>query len=202
MKYAGQITEWNDEGGFGFIVPNGGGDRAFVHISQFKTKARRPSTGDLVTYSLSEDSRGRLQARAIDYARQETQDGRKKSTLPGIAIGFGALVAVGVAFLAGLFPPLIAGTYLALSGLSFLMYMKDKSAARKNAWRTPEQTLHLLDLLGGWPGGLIAQQQFYHKTIKQPFQFIFWLSVIANIGGVWWLITTGTAEQLSRSVIG
>lgn len=60
------------------------------------------------------------------------------------------------------------------------MYGLDKAAAGRDARRTPENSLHLADLLGGWPGALIAQQQFRHKTIKQPFRSIFWFTVIAN----------------------
>lgn len=33
MKLQGQVVNWNDDKGFGFVEPNGGGDRAFVHKS-------------------------------------------------------------------------------------------------------------------------------------------------------------------------
>jgi len=48
-----------------------------------------------------------------------------------------------------------------------------KSAARKGAWRTQESTLHLLSLVGGWPGALVAQQKLRHKSKKQSFRFVF-----------------------------
>src|SRR3546814_19155049 len=32
MRLAGRISDWNDEKRYGFVTPNGGGDRAFVHI--------------------------------------------------------------------------------------------------------------------------------------------------------------------------
>jgi len=44
--------------------------------------------------------------------------------------------------------------------------------------------LHLLSLLGGWPGALIGQGLFRHKTSKQSFQFMFWLTVAINIGAI------------------
>ncbi|HBH72150.1 MAG TPA: hypothetical protein DDY43_01605 [Synechococcales bacterium UBA10510] len=44
--------------------------------------------------------------------------------------------------------------------------------------------LHLLALLGGWPGGLIARHKLRHKTIKQPFRFIFWCTVVLNCLGL------------------
>ena len=202
LRYAGKITEWNDERGFGFVVPNGGGDRAFIHVSELKGRSRRPIIGDMVTYSVGKDSRGRLQAKAVGFVEVKRVAHSHGSSLPRSAIGIVALAVVVVAFLAGLLPPVLAVLYFVLSGLSFLAYAKDKSAARRDAWRTPEHTLHMLDLLGGWPGGLIAQQRFHHKTIKQPFQFIFWLSVLANIGGAWWLTTSGVAARLSASLVG
>lgn len=75
MRYAGKITEWNDERGFGFIVPHGGGDRAFMHISELTPRSHRPAVGDLVTYAVTRDDRGRLQATAISFvvARHATQ---------------------------------------------------------------------------------------------------------------------------------
>lgn len=195
--------EWNDERGFGFVVPNGGGDRAFMHISELKQRSRRPATGDQVTYSLAKDSGGRLQATAISFAvvrRHAPQS--QSSSFPRATIGALALLLVVVAFGAHKLPPLIAGAYFLFSLISFLAYMKDKHAAQRDAWRTPESTLHLLDFIGGWPGGIIAQRVFHHKTVKQSFQFGFWLSVAANIGGVWWLTVSGLAAQLTASVAG
>lgn len=192
LRFAGEITEWNDDRGFGFVVPNGGGERAFVHISQFQNRPRRPSAGDKVTYSLSKDSQGRLQARAINYAQKARSPRPKTSAFPRVLLGFAALLAVAAAFFMGRLPAVVAGGYFVFSGLSFLAYMADKAAAKNGGWRTPEQSLHIFDLLGGWPGGLVAQQTFRHKTAKQSFQLVFWLSVIGNIGGVWWLIQSGT----------
>lgn len=55
MRYQGRITDWNDEGGYGFITPNGGGSRVFLHISEFKRGQRRPYGDELVTYELVQD---------------------------------------------------------------------------------------------------------------------------------------------------
>ena len=68
-----------------------------------------------------------------------------------------------------------------VSLLTFIVYTMDKSAAKKGNWRIKESTLHLLSLVGGWPGALIAQQILRHKSIKQPFRFIFWLTVFLNV---------------------
>nr|WP_277608437.1 DUF1294 domain-containing protein [Microbulbifer elongatus] len=85
-----------------------------------------------------------------------------------------------------------------MSLIAYLVYYFDKSAARRGGWRTKESSLHLLSLLGGWPGALLAQQRFRHKTRKQPFRFIFWLTVLANLGALIWLHTEDGADFLHR----
>lgn len=71
--------------------------------------------------------------------------------------------------------------------MTFFIYAIDKSAARRSAWRTPERTLHLLALAGGWPGALLAQQLLRHKTAKLPFRITFWVTVVLNVAGLLWL---------------
>lgn len=71
--------------------------------------------------------------------------------------------------------------YLGLSLITLGLYGKDKYAAVKGTWRTPELWLHLFALLGGWPGALLGRTWFRHKTQKQPFTAIFWLTIVVNI---------------------
>jgi uncharacterized membrane protein YsdA (DUF1294 family) len=78
-------------------------------------------------------------------------------------------------------PPAIPIAYLAGSLLTYAAYAYDKRQARRDEWRTPEATLHLLDLLGGWPGGWIARRQFRHKTAKLSFRAIFWLCIALHL---------------------
>jgi uncharacterized membrane protein YsdA (DUF1294 family) len=74
--------------------------------------------------------------------------------------------------------------FFVISLLTFLIYAFDKAAARKRRRRISERTLHLLSLMGGWIGALLAQQLLRHKTVKQPFKRIFWCTVVLNIGFV------------------
>jgi len=103
-------------------------------------------------------------------------------------IAFFFLAAVTGLFFAGKIPLLIIGLYFISSLLTFFMYAKDKSAAKQGARRTPENTLHLFSLFGGWPGALIAQQKLRHKSKKQPFRVVFWLTVLLNCAGLLWLL--------------
>lgn len=106
----------------------------------------------------------------------------------GVTLAFLAVVAALVGF--GRMPVAIAGFYLTLSLITFGLYGLDKSAARKGQWRIAEARLHLFQVAGGWPGALLAQQWFRHKTRKQPFQFIFWCTVLVNGGVLVWLVMT------------
>lgn len=80
-------------------------------------------------------------------------------------------------------PLLVGAGYLALSLVCFVVYARDKSSARSGRRRTPENTLHLLALFGGWPGALLAQQYLRHKSSKASFRAVFWLTVLLNIAG-------------------
>ena len=75
----------------------------------------------------------------------------------------------------------IVGWYVVMSTALFIMYGLDKSAATHGRRRTPEITLHVVSLAGGWPGALLAQSVFRHKTKKQPFRAIFWVTVAVNV---------------------
>ncbi|NUT78536.1 DUF1294 domain-containing protein [Pseudomonas sp. C1C7] len=74
--------------------------------------------------------------------------------------------------------PLVA--YGVVSVLAFFLYWSDKRKARSDSWRTPENVLHAVEFAGGWPGALLAQQVFRHKTRKVSFQVLFWGIVLVH----------------------
>jgi uncharacterized membrane protein YsdA (DUF1294 family) len=75
--------------------------------------------------------------------------------------------------------------YPLASLVSFALYWRDKHQARTQGWRTPEKVLHASELCGGWPGALLAQQAFRHKTRKLSFQLSFW--AIVALHQLFWL---------------
>jgi uncharacterized membrane protein YsdA (DUF1294 family) len=75
---------------------------------------------------------------------------------------------------------LLAGVPLAVSLFTWLAYWADKRRAETGKWRIPEATLHVGELLGGWPGAFLAQRQFRHKTAKVSYQIAFWLIVLLH----------------------
>jgi uncharacterized membrane protein YsdA (DUF1294 family) len=78
-------------------------------------------------------------------------------------------------------PPYVGLAYLGASTVCFAAYASDKAAARARAQRTPERTLLLLGLAGGWPGAVLAQQWLRHKSVKTSFRAKFWVTVCMNL---------------------
>jgi uncharacterized membrane protein YsdA (DUF1294 family)/cold shock CspA family protein len=187
MRCQGRITAWNDDRGFGFIIPDGGGEPVFVHATAFPAR-RRPVGGERVTYQVKTDSRGRPQAERVTFVG----DGYGAWLLPSarsasLVLALLFLVAVAITVLAGQLPFPVLFLYLGASGITFLVYAIDKAAARHDRWRTRERTLHLLSLIGGWPGALAAQRLLRHKSAKESFQTAFWATVFVNLAAVGWL---------------
>ncbi|MHC4990067.1 MAG: DUF1294 domain-containing protein [Planctomycetota bacterium] len=85
----------------------------------------------------------------------------------------------------------IVGVYVVMSVVTLVVFGWDKRAAIKDRRRVPEARLHLLELLGGFPGSLAAQQLFRHKRRKRSFVAMTWLISIAHaaawIGWSFWV---------------
>lgn len=77
-----------------------------------------------------------------------------------------------------------------MSLITLAVFAWDKRRARRHGWRVSEQTLHTLELLGGWPGAWLAMRWLRHKSIKRAYRFGFGLMValhLAVVGCVvWW----------------
>ena len=190
MRDKGKLVAWNDEKGYGFVAPFSGAEQVFIHVKAFGDRTRRPEVHDVVTYTLSKDKQGR--ARAVKATLAGAGQRRRATRTGGAAVAiavtvfFAMLVA---AVLLGYVVPAALLVYPVASPITFVGYAFDKSAAKKGRQRTPEVTLHLLSLLGGWPGAWVAQGVLRHKSRKQPFRTIFWVTVILNCAALVWLST-------------
>lgn len=60
---------------------------------------------------------------------------------------------------------------LGINLVTFIVYGRDKSQARRREWRTPESTLFILAIAGGSIGALAAMAYFHHKTRKKSFKY-------------------------------
>lgn len=92
-------------------------------------------------------------------------------------------------------PPILLAAMAVLNLATYMAYAKDKSAARRGAWRVHEGTLHLLALLGGWPAAWWAQQWLRHKSSKTEFRHVYWTTLILNCAALVWLV--GNPDQLA-----
>lgn len=201
MRAKGKITKWNDEKGFGFIKPLAGGKEVFIHISEFSNRNRRPQFDELVTYTLSTDKQGRPRAvQATISGDKQKKKVNQNRGLFSIILSILFLVIVSVMVLTGQISPIILAVYLVASLLTFFMYAMDKSAAQRGTWRISESTLHLISLVGGWPGALVAQQKIRHKSKKQSFRFVFWITVALNCSVFVWTLTPNGSAMLHTLV--
>ena len=198
MRFQGRIVEWQDDKGFGFVSPNGRDERAFLHIKAFTRRGQRPVGNELVTFTMVRDPRGRLRAEQVAFVVL----GAKPAPTRGptnwrVALATLFLLAVATMCAFARLAVEIVGIYFVASAITFVMYAFDKSAARRGHRRTPESSLQLMSLLGGWPGALIGQQLMQHKTRKASFQATFWFTVAANLAVVMFLQSSAGSRVLS-----
>lgn len=126
--------------------------------------------------------------------RQDSAVGGGGGVLPGprlaaFAVLVSFLLAVALLVQLGYLPRVVIWIYLGASLIAFVFYGLDKLAARWGWQRVAENTLHLVDTLGGWPGALFAQQLFRHKSVKRAFRVVYWLTVLANLALLAFLFT-------------
>jgi uncharacterized membrane protein YsdA (DUF1294 family)/cold shock CspA family protein len=183
-RLGGVVTTWNDDRGFGFIRPDDGSHDVFLHFTAVPRGSARPYQGQHLTFELEQDEKGKTRAvRAEPVLVAERAEPTVRPT--SVVVAVGSILAFTTVYLVAhvrwQVPWTIAGIYLALSILTFVLYAADKRAAQTNRWRTPENTLLIIGLVGGWPGAAVAQQALRHKTKKLSFRTKFWLTVILNV---------------------
>ena len=212
-KQQGIVKKWQDDKGFGFIETETGA-AVFFHVSEFKAQ-RRPTIGEQVVFTVGQDSQGRLRAKQVQelgfvqqkmakknsQIRQRNQKrshqadfeaGQKKRLILGL--GFYAILAL-LAVMQKI-SWLVVGWYFVLGLITYGMYAKDKAAAQSGEWRTPESTLHLLSILGGWVGAMVAQTYLRHKSQKPEFRMTYYLTVVINLAVLLFIMAGGGLETL------
>ena len=193
MSYKGIVVNWNDSKGFGFIKPEGNKKEIFAHISDFKSRIPRSITGEEVRFNVSKDDKGRVCA--VNVRVNKSQG--KSSLFSIYYIPIAVLIAtIGFPIYKQEYPIEVAYWIGIISIITILYYARDKAKAQSNSWRISEDKLHLFSLLGGWPGAIIAQQVYRHKTAKKSFQRVFWATVIINCGLVAWSFTREGAPYM------
>lgn len=186
----GKIIEWNDAKGYGFSVDDDTKLKAFVHISQVTKSYRRPQVGDKVRYDLEKDDRGRLNAKNVAIISR-----RLPGNIAFVILCTFVSVASIVLFDGRLWLLL---WYLLLSVITYTIYAIDKKSAQRSGRRISENTLLLWGLLGGWPGALFAQSILRHKSVKQPFKALLWVTIVLNIAVFSWTFSPDGIHSLEH----
>lgn len=196
MRVKGILTQWDDKKGFGFITEAKGGRSIFIHINDFVNHQKRPQLQSTITFQRCFDQQGRTKAINATHqgerlipAQSKAKGHKRKSTSTALMIP-----VLFVIVLLGLMQSKAIHwqgvmLYAFMSIFTFIAYALDKKKAQVNQWRTPESTLQILALLGGWPGAMMAQKILRHKSKKITFRVTLILMVILNIGGLAYFIS-------------
>lgn len=200
MRDQGRLVEWFDEKGYGFIQPNDTSkDRVFLHIKDFARQGPRPIVGCALEYTVLLDGEGRFRAQQVMYLKaSQTQkilpkpknvnkQAQKLKPMQIACVGY--ILALAVFTISGLLSGMVLLFISIINALTYWMYAQDKEAALLGKRRVPEQTLHILSFLGGWPTAWLAQEKLRHKTQKQPFRKIYFCTIALNILLILWLIS-------------
>ncbi|WP_213954034.1 DUF1294 domain-containing protein [Variovorax sp. dw_954] len=197
MKRQGTLVRWVKDRGFSFIhCPDISAD-VFVHLRDFTDKGITPQVGMMLRFEeIHMGGKGprAVAVQAAGAARQpqgrsasepsrrpsDRPNGRSRDVAPSTSsLPMALLIAIYVALLGygvwiARISPITLAVLLVISLSTFFIYGLDKSAAEAGRWRTSETTLHMLSLLGGWPGAWCAQRLFRHKVRKPDFMAVYW----------------------------
>lgn len=207
MKKQGTIVRWDTARGFGFIRSASASGDVFLHVRD--CRGFTPQEGLAVSFEEIHVGGKGPRATAVQAAgaaanhapRTETAGPSRRNAAPRtdrrsprrsaapssaapatpallLMLAWSALIAWGIWI--GRLPLLAVGAALLLNLVTFFAYWLDKHAAQKGQWRTPENTLHLFSLLGGWPGAWFAQQLLRHKSSKASFRAAYWGTVLLH----------------------
>lgn len=180
---AGTIIRFNEERGFGFIAPEAGTGDLFFHVSAISGNRRNIAPGETIQFDLGVDKNGRIHAtRVLRAPGRLAGMGVSSAILTPLITILGLVVIVRLAGASWwVFAP-----YALMSIFSFGAYKADKDRSIQGQRRTPEAELHMLDLLGGWPGGMFARTRLRHKSRKLSFRLR--AAAIISIHFVFWTV--------------
>lgn len=201
MRDQGRLVEWFDDKGYGFIQPQDSTkDRVFLHIKDFSRPGPRPIVGCALEYRVQVDAQGRFRAFDVVYLKaaqvkkakvpqkshSSVQSISQQPSIRLLAIGY--IIALGLLAILGWLPNATLLIITLINALTYWLYVQDKQAALANARRIPENTLHLVAVLGGWPAAYLAQERLRHKTQKQPFRKIYFCTIAIHLVLLlWWI---------------
>ncbi|WP_310737582.1 DUF1294 domain-containing protein [Inhella gelatinilytica] len=181
------MAQWDDAKGLGFVQAEGA-ERALVRRADLsgRLQYRAPRVGEPVSFQLQGQGRSRraIQVRSLEPSSTPVKTAARPASQPAssrLLVLPVFAVLLGAIHLAWPLPRPVPLLYGALSTALFILYGLDKWAAVRGRDRIAEASLHALALLGGWPGALLGQQVFRHKTAKPVFLRWTWGCVALNV---------------------
>ncbi|WP_338288067.1 DUF1294 domain-containing protein [Luteolibacter sp. LG18] len=199
-EQTGKIAEWDRSKGYGYV--KAGPKRYFLHRRDFAEHHKAPAVGDRIHFQAGADDKGRPCAVKAVHVNDGGRFGIGHSLLLGLllALPFVAWCCVHPLVQIG-----IGAAYGISSLAAWFAYVIDKQRARANGAsgtqhpRVPETSLHLIELLGGWPAAFIAQRKLRHKCAKARYQVVYW----AIVGGHQLLALDFLCDwRLARMILG
>lgn len=183
----GRVLQWDAAKGLGFVQSELDGARLLLRRADLDSRwrGREPQVGETLRFRPSHD--GRRATRASPLASPSPPAAAAAPRSARAASSRRLLVVPAFALLLGLLhlqqplPRPVPVLYGALSTALFLVYGIDKWAARRGSARVANASLHLIALMGGWPGALLAQHIFRHKTAQPAFLRLTWAMAALNI---------------------
>jgi len=194
MRRSGELVQWNNKSGYGFVRDDTGRDY-YVHISKV-TDGGRPRIGDRLSFETASGRKGRPSAIAVSItatapAPQATLRDVKQAPagVSRFRLGLRTAAATLMTLLilwaigTGRAPEWIGLLYAAMGAGSAFLYRFDKLYALTGKYRVSENNLHVVDLAFGIIGGLAAQEVYRHKTVKPRFVATTWaIALIHTLG--------------------
>jgi uncharacterized membrane protein YsdA (DUF1294 family)/cold shock CspA family protein len=194
MRQSGELIQWNNKGGYGFVRDDTGRDY-YVHISSIA--GGRPRLGDRLDFDTATGRKGRPSAVAVTIT--STTPAPRAATLRevkqpaagvsryklGLRTAAATLMTLLILWAIGTerAPQWIGLLYAAMGTGSALLYRFDKLYALTGKYRVSEMNLHVVDLCFGIIGGLAAQEVYRHKTVKPRFVATTWgIALLHTLG--------------------
>jgi uncharacterized membrane protein YsdA (DUF1294 family)/cold shock CspA family protein len=214
MKQQGTVVRWDAERAFGFIRSPQTASDIFFHRRDYSGPPVQPYEGMAVQFEEIHVGGKGPRALSVEMARNRIEEGpaRVQEAVPEEAQilpagrsparprpasrrppeqAWPAFALMGLWLLLwltgiglGRFPWVILTAVVLINLATFYVYWRDKHAATHDGWRVPEERLHLLAAVGGWPGAWFAQQILRHKSVKPAFRAVYWLTVGLNLAAL------------------
>lgn len=211
MRQQGTVIKWKDDKGFGFIQPAEPGPEVFFHARDFRSAAGEvPAPRMRVSFELIQVGGKGPRAMAVRpagetavprapaVARARREGAMRPGGVPpssGALFALPLMLAYFVVLLGSVWrdalPIWVLIASFVVNVVTFYLYMRDKFSAAQRAWRTPEKSLHIASLAGGWPAAWFAQQLLRHKSVKAEFRETYWAVVVLHciaFGAALWLL--------------